>query len=190
MLRRYYHGVSTGQAPPAHGPASPQTVSPNEIVIAAAVNAGAGPPAQTLTYPSSQTPSGWTTASTVASSVGRAGDAYNIPTSVASHTTSATSSGNAWMEVTSIVLGVSGTTGTAAVDAVIVHALGHGASDARVDVLIAHALMPAYEPDRAPFTISAIDVFPLAETAPFTMSASSTGFTLAGGTDVWIPATL
>ena len=184
--------ISDGQTASAGGTTLAgvsQTAYLNQIVIAsgivAAASGGVG-----LTYPSSQTPSGWTTASIVSSSIGKAGDAYRIPTTTAAHTTSTTVSTSATQEVSSILLGVSGATGTAAVDAVIVHALGHGVSDARVDAVIAHALMPAYEPELAQFTIAARDVFPLAETAPFTMSATSTGFTLAGGTDLWIPATL
>jgi hypothetical protein len=38
--------------------------------------------------------------------------------------------------------------------------------------------------------MAAVDVFPVAELAPFSMAATSTGFTLAGGTDLWIPATM
>lgn len=76
-------------------------------------------------------------------------------------------------------------------DAVTVHALAHGVSEARLDAVVTHALLPAFEPERAAFTITAFDVAPtVLEMAPFTMSATSTGFTLAGGTDVWIPATL
>jgi len=75
-------------------------------------------------------------------------------------------------------------------DAVTTHALVHGTSEARLDAVVAHALLPAFDPERAPFTIAAQDLFPLVEMAPFTMSATSTGFTLAGGTDLWIPATM
>ena len=98
-------GVFTGQALGTTRTGIAQTVSPNQVVIAAAVTGGAGPPSILLTYPSSQTPAGWTTASITSSSLGQAGDAYRIPQVAASHQTSATGASNSWMEVASCVLG-------------------------------------------------------------------------------------